>query len=57
MNENLRFGTDRLGVMTPHAPQTASFEEDGGANAGAIVYGKSFYVEDATFDLGGISHG
>jgi hypothetical protein len=37
---------DAFGVVTPDARQGASFEKDGDAQAGAVVDGKAFDVEE-----------
>lgn len=39
-------GLAALGIVTPPAVQRTTFEKDGGANAGAVMNGKMFDIED-----------
>jgi len=42
----LRFRVLPLGIVAPEAAQRATFEEDRGADARAIVQGEALYVEN-----------
>ena len=42
----LWFGRDAFGVMAPDTGEWATFEKDGDTNAGTIVDGVAFDVED-----------
>ena len=42
----LRLDGLALGIVAPHAGQRAAFQKDGGADAGAVMDGKFFYVKN-----------